>query len=140
MNSKSINRNVCALTLSLCGLCLGGIGFAANPQLEKGAGVETMSAKPCHAQWVIGTHSTGWIYLGDVSGFLANKKKKCKELAMANCGRPEPINLVKNYVPANQGCAGIDVYFDTRVEGKINSKDGTCKVKPSCTCSAWTYN
>lgn len=142
MNSKSNNRTVRALTLILC---LGLIGYspfsarATDPQKTEGP-AETLSARACDCQWIVGTQSTGWIYLGEVSGLLANKKKLCKELAQKNCNRAEVVNLVKKSMPADKACpGGVDVYFDTRVEGKINSKDGSCRVSPGCVCSGWSY-
>jgi hypothetical protein len=141
MNSMSINRKVWAMTLILCLGLIGYSAFTAHATDPKTTvPVESMSPKDCHAQWTIGTNSTGWVYLGEVSGFFANKKQKCKELAQKSCNRPEVVNLVRNNVPASQACpGGIDVYFDTRVEGKTNSKDGFCRVNPGCACSQWSY-
>lgn len=142
MNRKSINRTVlAALTLTLC---LGLIAYspfsaqATDPQKTPPA--EPMSAKACDCRWTIGTHSTNWIYLGQVSGVFVNKKEACKKLALAACQRAEVINLVKANVPASQACpGGVNVDFDTRVEDRINSRDGTCRVVPGCVCSAWSY-
>lgn len=129
--------------LMLC-LSLGVFGYfsfttqASDP--KEPASVEAMAPKDCHAQWTIGTQSTGWIYLGEVSGFLANKKQKCKEKAQASCNLAEVVNLVKNNMPASQVCpGGVNVYFDTRVENKTNSRDGYCRVNPGCKCSGWSY-
>ena len=139
---KQINRTVWALTLCLFLSVSGYFAFTAQAtDLHKVATPEPMSPKDCHAQWIIGTQSTGWLYLGEVSGFLANKKQKCKLLALKSCNLPEVVNLVKNNVPAGQACpGGISVYFDTRVEGKTNSRDGSCTVSPGCACSGWSYN
>lgn len=40
-------------------------------------------AKPrkCEVKYHVGNKTAEWFSLGDVSGFLADKKKKCKALA-----------------------------------------------------------
>lgn len=156
-NSRNINRNFWALAVILC---LGLIVFspfttqATDPgktgPMDPGSAVNAALAtitvpvfgpKDCHAEWKINNSTTGMIYLGEVSGFLVNKKQACKLKAQAACNRTEVVNLVKNNVPANQACpGGVDVYFDTKVEDKINSRDGYCKVSLPCHCSGWSYN
>ena len=140
MNSKSNNRTVWALTLILCLGVIGYFSFTAQATDPQKTPPETMSPKACDAQWIIGTQSTGWLYLGQVGGTFVNKKAACKKLAEQACNRAEVVNLVKNNMPASQACpGGVNVYFDTRVEGKINSKDGYCRVNPGCVCSGWSY-
>lgn len=100
-------------------------------------------AKPrdCHVNYQLdnaGTISTGWIYLGKVKGILANKKKKCKKLAIKYCAKSKQKLLA--YAPVGSAnmqslCnkRRLTVYFDTKVEGKRNSKDGYCSTPIKCT-------
>ena len=79
------------------------------------------------------TNTTGWLDLGNVT--FPGKKNKCKNKAIANCSRAEVKNLIKQYAPVGSAnfqslCAkgSIQIYFDSQVEGKRFSKDGTCTV------------
>jgi Mucin-2 protein WxxW repeating region len=101
---------------------------------------ELLSPKNCEVNYFLdnaGTISTGWQSLGTVGGFLVNKKKQCKKKAIAACALAKQKLLV--YAPVESGnfnsiCSKgkLDVYFDTMVEGKINSKDGYCSTSVSC--------
>ncbi len=130
-------RNISVLALAVCALFVAGSAYAG--------------AKDCDANYVLdnaGTIATGWKSLGQVSGLLANKKKLCKEKAIASCGYAK--EKLTTYAPVgsanfNAICnAGkLCVYFDTRVEDKKNSKDGNCctpvgckKSPVVCTCPA----
>lgn len=140
MNSKRVLRTVWALTLCLC---LGVVGYFAFTALAtdppKGAAPESMSPKTCYAQWTVGPTASGWNNLGEVSGFLVNKKKACKALTVQACSSSTAVNFLKGAQAASTVCpGGVYVYFDTQVEGKINSRDGYCLVKPDCECKIWT--
>lgn len=96
--------------------------------------------KNCQANYILdnaGKITTGWIELGTVGGPLINKKLKCKALAMSRCAIPKDTLLV--YAPVGSpnfnaicGTGGINVYFDSKVDGKVNSKDGTCRMPVAC--------
>ena len=99
------------------------------------------SPKDCEANYILdnaGTITTGWIDLGTVGGPLKNKKKLCKQRAIDNCAKAKARLL--DYAPVgsanmNSICdqGKLSVYFDSKVDGKINSKDGTCSVTIQCT-------
>lgn len=112
--------------------------------------------KNCQVNYTLdnaGKITTGWIELGDVGGTLVNKKSKCKKLAQEKCSIPREALLA--YAPVgsanfNAICStgGISVYFDSKVDGKVNSKDGSCRMpvaclsKVTCKCPAdyWQEN
>lgn len=86
----------------------------------------------CEAQFLInGQVVKGWTDLGRVGGFLANKKKKCKERAKnyaRNNIKYNQVGLTPQQVCDKYGAAGgATIYFDTEVDGKRNSRDGTVK-------------
>ena len=100
-------------------------------------------AKPrdCEANY---THNqsnfTGLIDLGKVGGMFVNKKKQCKERAQNEGPKHVKANLAKLNLPAlssanwaNYCKNGVTFYFDTHVEGKKNTKDGSFGYKPGCT-------
>lgn len=124
-------RSVSFRTIQIIGMIL----YAAFVASEASA-----APKSCKANYVLdnaGTISTGWKDLGPVGGTFANKKKKCRELAREHCSyATEKLN---EYAPAgsanfNAICStgGINVYVDTEVEGKKNTKDTSCRAAVSC--------
>jgi hypothetical protein len=104
--------------------------------------------KNCRANYVLdnaGTITTGWIDLGTVGGTFVNKKKKCRTLASQNCAYakaklPEyaPVGSANFHAICKAGKVGV--YFDTEVEGKKNTKDGTCSVPVACKCACTDYD
>jgi hypothetical protein len=87
------------------------------------------AARDCEAAYSYnGKVSNPWHDLGSVSG--GNKKKKCKEKAEARGDLALAIVKQSFATPPQASCGNsIDVYFDTQVEGKRNSKDGKVSVK-----------
>lgn len=104
------------------------------------AGPLQAAPKNCQANYTLdnaGKITTGWTDLGTVGGTLVNKKNQCRKLAKETCRIPKDKLLV--YAPVgspnfNAICStgGINVYFDSKVDGKVNSKDGSCRMPVAC--------
>ncbi len=94
----------------------------------------------CSASFTVGNVTTNFIELGDVGGFLANKKQKCLEKAK-NYGsrnlRYETFGFTGQQVCNYSSGGGIAVYVDTIVDGKRNSRDGSFNTnfQANCVCT-----
>ena len=93
----------------------------------------------CEAQFLMnGKVVKGWTDLGKVGGFLANKKKKCRERARnyaRNNIKYNQVGLTEEQVCKNYGKAGgVTIYVDTKVEGKRNSRDSSVKSLLGVSC------
>lgn len=96
------------------------------------------SPKGCSASFTANNETTEFIELGDVGGFLANKKKKCLEKAIAYGSsklRYEDFGYTGPDV-CKYSENGIPVYVDTDVDGKRNSRDGSFKTNFQANCGA----
>jgi len=99
------------------------------------------SPRGCSANFTVGNKTSGFIELGDVGGFLANKKQKCLEKAKAyglRNLRYQTFGLTGQQVCASSNQGGIQVYIDTDVEGKRNSRDGSINTIFQANCRACT--
>jgi hypothetical protein len=83
--------------------------------------------KTCFVKYSYGSRVSQEYNLGDVGG--ADRKADCKRRAL---GRSDlALNLLKEVVPnpsMSQCGSSVEVYADTRVEGKSNSRDGNLRV------------
>uniref|UniRef100_A0A0C1N1P0 Uncharacterized protein n=1 Tax=Tolypothrix bouteillei VB521301 TaxID=1479485 RepID=A0A0C1N1P0_9CYAN len=130
---KTIKINL-ALTAFLLGSTAYVIANTATPSYAR--------ERECLGKFTVNGETTNWISMGEVGGFLKNKKKKCKEKTEKYSER----NLtLKDFESANseemkqrvcelENIGGVEVYFDTQVEGKINSRDGTTRSMLNVTC------
>lgn len=97
----------------------------------------------CYAQFQIdGNVVKGWTNLGEVGGLFKNKKKKCKEKARnyARRIRYNKLSLSKQDVCDKYAAkSGATIYYDTKVEGKINSRDGYVRsmLGVRCVCTGY---
>jgi hypothetical protein len=96
--------------------------------------------RQCNANFTFNNQSTGWIDVGDVGGFLVNKKQECLDNAKAygrNNLRYETFGLTGQQVCDLSSQGGITVYIDTYVDGKVNSRDGsfTTTFQATCRCN-----
>jgi hypothetical protein len=95
------------------------------------------SPKGCSASFTVGNVTTDFIDLGDVGGFLANKKKRCLEKAIGygrSNLRYETFGFTGQEVCNYSGGGSIAVYVDTDVEGKRNSRDGSFNTNFQANC------
>lgn len=130
---KTIKINL-ALTAFLLGSSLFVIASTASPSYAR--------ERECFGKFTINRQTTGLIFLGEVGGFLRNKKKLCREKAKeyaTNNLRPENfegINFdeIKQTVCLEEKLGGVEVSFDTQVEGKINSRDGSIRSLLNVAC------
>jgi len=97
------------------------------------------SPRGCSANFTANNKTFGFIELGDVGGFLANKKQKCLEKAKAYGARNlryQTFGFTGSQVCASLDQGGIQVYIDTDVEGKRNSRDGSFKTIFQANCGS----
>lgn len=100
-------------------------------------------ARNCYAQFQVdGKVVKTWTNLGKVGGIFKNKKKKCKEKAR-NYARNIAYNQIglskQNVCDQYAAKSGAIIYYDTKVEGKINSRDGYIRsmLRVRCVCSGY---
>jgi hypothetical protein len=97
--------------------------------------------RDCYAKFTANNKTTPdgetWVELEDVGGFLSNKKEKCLQQAKDH--------LSKNLTFITFGFTGqeicdqggkVQVYIDTKVENKVNSRDGSINsnLQANCVC------
>lgn len=97
------------------------------------------SKSSCQAKFTANNTTTeNWVDLGEVGGFLSfqNKKKKCLEKGKDYVSQLKfsDFGLTGQQICDNEG--KVDVYIDTEVEGKVNSRDGSVKsnLQAKCVC------
>ncbi|NDD93051.1 hypothetical protein EBZ37_13340 [bacterium] len=87
------------------------------------------AGRTCEATYAYGNYRSSWHNLGDVS--WPELKNKCKRKAE---GRGDlalaALKAAIGATPPVSGCGSmVSVYFDTKVEGRTNSKDGNVAVR-----------
>jgi hypothetical protein len=107
------------------------VASTANPSYAR--------PRECEAKFTVQGISTDWISLGEVGGFLANKKKQCLERAEGYARDTLNINDFKGADISQEVCrqesaGGIEVDVDTKVDGKQNSRDGSIRSMLQVAC------
>ena len=155
MNGRSINhtQNLRHLVLvaAILGCVLGGAkeAFAACGYGNNGC--------KCAVMYYLDTaHNihTGWVQMNDV--FFPDREEKCKKHAIDSCNLATiPKAALLQYAPVGSAnflsickSGGVNVDWETKVDGKKTGRRGSCFLKVSCSkspvvckCPAgWTCN
>ena len=140
---QNVNKGVFGITMSN-----GTTVFSEIPsELLNGGSQEgsrsTRKWQKCHAKFEIDNKTTNWIYLGEVGGFLASKKRICLSKAYSYARNQlhfSYFGFTGQGFCEKYGANGVKVEINTEVEGKSNSKDGTVSSRLRATCQCSGYN
>jgi hypothetical protein len=89
---------------------------------------DAYAGRDCEAKYGYNNYQSNWYNLGEVS--WPNRRNKCRNRASSRGDLALAALKAAVPNPPVNGCGStVNVYFDTRVEGLSNSKDGNIGVR-----------